>query len=136
MAKGLKLLQNMHLRISLNIETPKKLRIHPIPIKRIWKVGGIQTLLQNKFAIICLEWERLKLKKVKMVLNHLCDTFGAVMELDHPGRVRLYERGVTKTLLKQNAGDSGPSLSVANNKMMQKRMDELGERMQQTMLEN
>ncbi|XP_060172400.1 uncharacterized protein LOC132603390 [Lycium barbarum] len=61
------------------------------------------------------------------------DAYVSVMGPDHPGRVRLYGRGVTKTLLKQKAADSGPSSNVTDD--MEKKMEEIEERMQQRMQE-
>uniref|UniRef100_A0A3Q7HMV5 Uncharacterized protein n=1 Tax=Solanum lycopersicum TaxID=4081 RepID=A0A3Q7HMV5_SOLLC len=52
---------------------------------------------------------------------------------DHRGRVRLYRRGVTKTLLKHKRGGSGPSSQTVDDEMMQEKIKELEERMQQRM---
>ena len=54
------------------------------------------------------------------------DAFTTVMGPEHPGFVRLYGRGVTKTTLKQKK--SGES-SVADTSEMQKKLDELEDRM-------
>ncbi|KAM3247384.1 hypothetical protein P3L10_009151 [Capsicum annuum] len=42
------------------------------------------------------------------------DTFTTVMGSDHPSRVRLLGRGVTKTLLKQKASDYASSSNLMN----------------------
>ncbi|KAM3219444.1 hypothetical protein P3L10_023975 [Capsicum annuum] len=59
------------------------------------------------------------------------DAFTTVMVPDHPGRVRLYGRGVTKSLFKQKISDSGSSSNIATDELVEKRMDELEERIQQ-----
>ncbi|XP_059302824.1 uncharacterized protein LOC132054881 isoform X2 [Lycium ferocissimum] len=61
------------------------------------------------------------------------DAYVSVMGPDHPGRVRLYGRGVTKTLLKRESGGSGLSSNVTDE--MEKKMEEIEERMQQRMQE-
>ncbi|KAM3394342.1 hypothetical protein P3S68_003344 [Capsicum galapagoense] len=59
------------------------------------------------------------------------DAFTKFMGPDHHGRVRLLERGGTKTFLKQKASDSGSSSK--SDELVEKRLDELEERMQQRM---
>ncbi|XP_060194990.1 uncharacterized protein LOC132624190 [Lycium barbarum] len=48
------------------------------------------------------------------------DAFASVMGSEHPGCVRLYGRGVTKTVLKEKVGNSGPSLNITDEMMQQK----------------
>ncbi|XP_016440255.1 uncharacterized protein LOC107766055 [Nicotiana tabacum] len=55
------------------------------------------------------------------------DAFASVMRAEHPGRVRLYGLGVTKTVLKRKMKDFGPSLNDTEDKMQQK-MEEMEER--------
>ncbi|XP_009606777.1 uncharacterized protein [Nicotiana tomentosiformis] len=62
------------------------------------------------------------------------DAFASVMGPEHPSRLRLYGRGVTKTVLKGKVRDFGPSLN-ATNEMMQQKMEEIEVRMQQKMQE-
>ncbi|XP_070028076.1 uncharacterized protein [Nicotiana sylvestris] len=62
------------------------------------------------------------------------DAFASVMGPEHPGRLRLYGRGVTKTSLKRKVGDIGTSLS-STDEMLQQKMVEMEERMQQRMQE-
>ncbi|XP_009781855.1 uncharacterized protein [Nicotiana sylvestris] len=62
--------------------------------------------------------------------NQSVDAFATVMGPEHPGRVRLYERGVTKTILKQKSGNSGPS-SKTTDEIMQQKLEEMEEKMQQ-----
>ncbi|PHT93715.1 hypothetical protein T459_01597 [Capsicum annuum] len=57
------------------------------------------------------------------------DAFTTVMGPNHPSRVRLLGCGVTKTLLKQKASDSGSSSKP--DELVEKRLDKLEERMQQ-----
>ncbi|XP_019242624.1 PREDICTED: uncharacterized protein LOC109222760 [Nicotiana attenuata] len=53
---------------------------------------------------------------------------------EHPGRLRLYGRGVTKTSLKRKVGDIGTS-SSSTDEMLQQKMVEMEERMKQRMQE-
>ncbi|XP_016502832.1 uncharacterized protein LOC107820978 isoform X1 [Nicotiana tabacum] len=62
------------------------------------------------------------------------DAFVSVMGVEHPGRVRLYGRGVTKTVLIRKMEDFVPSLNATGDRMQQK-IEEMEERMQQRMLE-
>ncbi|XP_075076965.1 uncharacterized protein LOC107765804 [Nicotiana tabacum] len=64
---------------------------------------------------------------------HSVDTFASVMGPEHPGHVRLYGRGVTKTLLKGQKGNLGSSLDA--DERMQQKIEEMEERMQQRMHE-
>ncbi|XP_060210623.1 uncharacterized protein LOC132637571 [Lycium barbarum] len=57
------------------------------------------------------------------------DAFAAVMGPDHLSHVRLYGCGVTKTVLKGKAGDSGHSLN-GNDELMKQTMEEMEARMQ------
>ncbi|MCD9643018.1 hypothetical protein HAX54_030121 [Datura stramonium] len=66
------------------------------------------------------EMERIETQESEDGSQSSVDAFAAVMGPDHPGRVRLYGRGVTKTLLKKKMNDSGPSSNVTD-KMMQKK---------------
>ncbi|KAM3281409.1 hypothetical protein P3S67_028430 [Capsicum chacoense] len=59
------------------------------------------------------------------------DAFTKAMGPNHHGRVRLLGRGVTKTLLKQKASDSRSSSK--SDELVEKRLDDLEERMQQRM---
>ncbi|KAF3674201.1 hypothetical protein FXO38_05342 [Capsicum annuum] len=59
------------------------------------------------------------------------DTFTTIMGPDHPGRVRLYGRGVTKSLLKQKASDSRPCSNIIVDDLVEKIMDELEKKIQQ-----
>nr|XP_016515071.1 PREDICTED: uncharacterized protein LOC107831794 isoform X1 [Nicotiana tabacum] len=67
--------------------------------------------------------------------NQSIDAFATVMGPEYPGRVRLYGRGVTKTILKQKSGNSGPS-SKTTDEIMEQKMKEMEERMQQRMQKN
>lgn len=60
------------------------------------------------------------------------DAFTSVMGKEHPGSLRLYGRGVTKTSLKRKA--LSEPCSTSNDERMEK-MEELEERMHQRMLE-
>ncbi|KAM3221311.1 hypothetical protein P3L10_020579 [Capsicum annuum] len=63
--------------------------------------------------------------------TELVDVFASFMGLEHPGFVRLYGRGVTKTSLKENLGNPASSL----DEMMGQNIEEIEERMKQRMLE-
>ncbi|XP_016513233.1 uncharacterized protein LOC107830245 [Nicotiana tabacum] len=58
--------------------------------------------------------------------DHSIDVFASVMGPKHPGRMRLYGRGVTKIVLKGQKGNLGSS-----DERMQQKMEEIEERMQQ-----
>ncbi|KAH0784204.1 hypothetical protein KY290_003802 [Solanum tuberosum] len=89
------------------------------------------TVGKTSFAIIHEdEIERIETQESEDVTQSV-DAFTTVMGTDHPGRVRLYGRGVTKTLLKQKQGDSGPSSQTIDDEMMQKKIEEMEERMQE-----
>nr|XP_016457160.1 PREDICTED: uncharacterized protein LOC107781050 [Nicotiana tabacum] len=45
------------------------------------------------------------------------DAFASVMGPEHPGRVRLYEQGVNKTVLKKKKGDFGSSVNATDERM-------------------
>lgn len=62
------------------------------------------------------------------------DTFASIIRPEHPGSIRLYGCGITKTVLKGKVGDFGPLLDDTN-KVMQQKMEEMEERMQQKMQE-
>jgi len=62
--------------------------------------------------------------------SHSDDAFASVMGPEHPGRVRLYGRGVTKTVLKGEKGSLGSS-----DERMQQKMEKIEEKMQQRMHE-
>ncbi|XP_075101651.1 uncharacterized protein LOC142177085 [Nicotiana tabacum] len=49
--------------------------------------------------------------------SHSIDAFASVMGPEQPGRVRLYGRGVTKTILKGQKGNIGSSLDVTDERM-------------------
>ncbi|XP_009792893.1 uncharacterized protein [Nicotiana sylvestris] len=64
--------------------------------------------------------------------NQSIDAFTTVMGPEHPGRVRLYGRGVTKTILKQKSGNFGTS-SKTIDEIMEQKMEEMEEKMQERM---
>ncbi|KAH0644644.1 hypothetical protein KY284_032528 [Solanum tuberosum] len=60
------------------------------------------------------------------------DPFSSVMRPEHPGRLRLYGRGVTKTSLKRKAGNSEPIINATNDavQQMQERIQKMEEQME------
>ncbi|XP_019245218.1 PREDICTED: uncharacterized protein LOC109225080 [Nicotiana attenuata] len=76
------------------------------------------------------EMERIQSTQESEDGSHSVDAFASVMGHEHPSRVRLYGRGITKTLLKGQKGNLGSS-----NERMQQKMEEIEERMQQRMHE-
>ncbi|XP_049382790.1 uncharacterized protein LOC125847145 [Solanum stenotomum] len=80
------------------------------------------------------EMERIETQQSEDVTQFV-GAFTTAMGQDHPDRVRLYGRRVTKTLLKHKQGDSGPSSQTVDNEKMQKKIEEMEERMQQRMQE-
>ncbi|WMV25179.1 hypothetical protein MTR67_018564, partial [Solanum verrucosum] len=61
------------------------------------------------------------------------DAFSAVIGAEHPGRLRLYGVGVTKTTLKTKAGNSEQSLNDTNDvvQQMQERIQKLEKLMEE-----
>ncbi|XP_060177810.1 uncharacterized protein LOC132607743 [Lycium barbarum] len=61
------------------------------------------------------------------------DAYSAVMGPEHPGRLRLYGRGVTKTSLKGKAGTSEPTSNATNDveQEMQERIQKMEEQMEE-----
>ncbi|XP_019225432.1 PREDICTED: uncharacterized protein LOC109207010 [Nicotiana attenuata] len=88
---------------------------------RVYKASCADTL--NKIA----EMERIQPTQESEDGSQSVDAFASVMGPEHPGRLRLYGRGVTKTSLKRKVGDLGPS----TDEVMQQKMEEMEERMQQ-----
>ncbi|XP_075076159.1 uncharacterized protein LOC107770874 isoform X1 [Nicotiana tabacum] len=77
-----------------------------------------------------VEMERIQSTQESEYVNHSTDDFTSVMGPEHPGRVRLYGRGVTKTVLKGQKGNLGSS-----DERMQQKIEEMEERIQQRMYE-
>ncbi|KAG5589526.1 hypothetical protein H5410_040040 [Solanum commersonii] len=61
------------------------------------------------------------------------DAFSAVMGPEHPGRLRLYGVGVTKTILKKKVDNSEPTLNATNDvvQQMQERMQKMEKQMEE-----
>ncbi|KAH0672684.1 hypothetical protein KY290_024915 [Solanum tuberosum] len=61
------------------------------------------------------------------------DEFSAVMGPEHPGRLRLYGVGVTKTTLKKKVDNSEPTLNATNDvvQQMQERMQKMEKQMEE-----
>lgn len=61
------------------------------------------------------------------------DAFAAVMGPEHPGRLRLYGAGVTKTTLKEKIGNSEPISNATNYVVlqMQERMQKMEKQMKE-----
>lgn len=61
------------------------------------------------------------------------DAYSAVMGPEHPGRLRLYGRGVTKTSLKGKAGTFEPTSNATNDVVqeMQERIQKMEEQMEE-----
>ncbi|XP_019226606.1 PREDICTED: uncharacterized protein LOC109208053 [Nicotiana attenuata] len=96
-------------------------------VDRVYKASYADTL--NKIA----EMERLQSTQESEDGSQPVDAFASVMGPEHPGRLRLYGRGVTKTSLKRKVGDAGPSSST--DEVMQQKLEEMEERMQQRLQE-
>nr|XP_016468354.1 PREDICTED: uncharacterized protein LOC107790894 [Nicotiana tabacum] len=80
------------------------------------------------------EMERIQSTRESEDGSHSVDAYASVMGPEHPGRVRLYGRGVTKTVLKGQKGNLGSSLDATDERMQQK-MEEMEEMLQQRMHE-
>ncbi|XP_060211759.1 uncharacterized protein LOC132639324 [Lycium barbarum] len=90
------------------------------------------TVGKRSFAIIReAEMERIETQESEDGSQSV-DAFASVMGPEHPGCVRLYGRGVTKTDLKEKMGNSGPSLNITDE-MMQQKIEEIEARVQQRM---
>ncbi|XP_016436071.1 uncharacterized protein LOC107762232 isoform X3 [Nicotiana tabacum] len=76
------------------------------------------------------EMERIQSTQESEDGSHSDDAFASVMGPEYPGRVRLYGRGVTKTVLKGEKGSLGSS-----DERMQQKMEKIEEKMQQRMHE-
>jgi len=65
--------------------------------------------------------------------NETIDAFASVMGSEHPGRVRLYGRGVTKTTLKGKVGNFEASSNATNDlvKKMEDRMLRMEEKIEE-----
>ncbi|XP_016475258.1 uncharacterized protein LOC107796950 isoform X2 [Nicotiana tabacum] len=86
---------------------------------------------RTPFALIReAEMEKIQSTQESEDDSHSDDAFASVMGPEHPGRVRLYGRGVTKIVLKGQKGNLGSS-----DERMQQKMEEMEERMQQRMHE-
>ncbi|XP_019258922.1 PREDICTED: uncharacterized protein LOC109237116 [Nicotiana attenuata] len=95
------------------------------------KLNCPHTAGRTPFALIReAEMERMQSTQESEDDSHSIDAFASVMGPEHPGRVRLYGRGVTKTVLKGQKGNLGSS-----DERMQQKMEEMEERMQQRMHE-
>ncbi|XP_075105906.1 uncharacterized protein LOC107785794 isoform X3 [Nicotiana tabacum] len=105
-----------------NIENCKKLK-YP------------HTAGKRSFARICEdEMERIQSTQESENGSQSVNAFASVIGPEHPGCLRLYGRGVTKTSLKRKVGDFGPSLS-STDEVMQQKLEEMEERMQQRLQE-
>ncbi|XP_075105907.1 uncharacterized protein LOC107785794 isoform X4 [Nicotiana tabacum] len=80
------------------------------------------------------EMERIQSTQESENGSQSVNAFASVIGPEHPGCLRLYGRGVTKTSLKRKVGDFGPSLS-STDEVMQQKLEEMEERMQQRLQE-
>ncbi|KAF3656324.1 hypothetical protein FXO38_14198 [Capsicum annuum] len=91
------------------------------------------TIGRTSFALIReVEMERVETQESENGSQSV-DAFITIMGLDYPGRVRLYARGVTKSLLKHKSSYSRPSSNIIADKSVEKRMDDQEERIQKRM---
>ncbi|XP_047267508.1 uncharacterized protein LOC124897929 [Capsicum annuum] len=119
----------------------KKDRYYAYPNDEIRLANSPKTISEPIFADLLQYWNAKEAKvEMERVENQeseygsqSVDAFTTVMGPDHPGRVRLFRCGVTKSLLKQKENESGPSSNIIADELVKKRMDELEERIQQRM---
>nr|XP_009796106.1 PREDICTED: uncharacterized protein LOC104242723 isoform X2 [Nicotiana sylvestris] len=97
-------------------------------VDRVYKASYADTL--NKID----EMERIQSTQESENGSQSVNAFASVIGPEHPGCLRLYGRGVTKTSLKRKVGDFGPSLS-STDEVMQQKLEEMEERMQQRLQE-
>ncbi|XP_019243648.1 PREDICTED: uncharacterized protein LOC109223703 [Nicotiana attenuata] len=98
------------------------------------KLGRVYKSSYDNTISKIAEMERLQSIEESEGGSHSVDAFESVMGPEHPGRMRLYGRGVTKTVLKGKIGNLGSSSDAADERKQHK-MEEMEERMQQRMLE-
>ncbi|KAH0634059.1 hypothetical protein KY284_036845 [Solanum tuberosum] len=74
-----------------------------------------------------------EIKKQMSTNGQSVDAFSAVMGPEHPGRLRLYGVGVTKTTLKKKVDNSEPTLNATNDvvQQMQERMQKMEKQMEE-----
>nr|XP_009780153.1 PREDICTED: uncharacterized protein LOC104229247 isoform X2 [Nicotiana sylvestris] len=84
---------------------------------RVYKASYVDTL--NKIA----EMDRIQSTQETEDDSQSVDAFASIMGPEHPGRLILYGRGVTKTSLKRKVGDIGTSLSSTDEILQQKMVE-------------
>ncbi|XP_047268049.1 uncharacterized protein LOC124898445 [Capsicum annuum] len=97
---------------------------------RTRKPNRIYKDLSEEITNKIVEMERVETQEIEDSTQST-DAFTKVMGPDHHGRVRLLGGGVIKTLIKQKASDSGSSSK--SDELVEKRLDDLEERMQKRM---
>ncbi|WMV09205.1 hypothetical protein MTR67_002590 [Solanum verrucosum] len=93
------------------------------------------TVGKKSFDLVCndlAEMENIEMQQNEDG-NETIDAFASVMGSEHPGRLRLYGRGVTKTTLKGKVGNFEASLNATNDlvKKMEDRMLRMEEKMEE-----
>nr|XP_016511533.1 PREDICTED: uncharacterized protein LOC107828681 [Nicotiana tabacum] len=87
------------------------------------KLGRVYKSSYDNTISKIAEMERIQSTQESEDGSHSVDAFASVMGPEHPRRVRLYGRGVTKTLLKGKKGNLGSSLDV--DERMQQKIEEM-----------
>nr|XP_009799788.1 PREDICTED: uncharacterized protein LOC104245807 [Nicotiana sylvestris] len=87
------------------------------------KLGRVYKSSYDNTISKIAEMERIQSTQESEDGSHSVDAFASVMGPEHPRRVRLYGRGVTKTLLKGQKGNLGSSLDV--DERMQQKIEEM-----------
>ncbi|OIS99567.1 hypothetical protein A4A49_11329 [Nicotiana attenuata] len=88
---------------------------------------------EDMWKYIKAEMEKIQSTQESEDGSQSVDPFASVMGPEHPGRLRLYGRGVTKTSLKRKVGDFGTSSST--DEAMEQKLEEMEERMEQRLQE-
>ncbi|WMV46743.1 hypothetical protein MTR67_040128 [Solanum verrucosum] len=89
---------------------------------------------KKSFSLICNKLAEIEEIETQMDTNdQSVDAFSAVIGLEHPGSLRLYGVGVTKTPLKRKAGNSEQSLNDTNDvvQQMQERIQKMEKHMEE-----
>ncbi|KAH0725285.1 hypothetical protein KY284_001150 [Solanum tuberosum] len=98
------------------------------------KLMNPHTAGKKSFALIRSKLAEMEEIEKQMSTNgQSIDAFSVVMGLEHPGRLRLYGVGVTKTTLKKKVDNSEPTLNATNDvvQQMQERMQNMEKQMEE-----
>ncbi|KAH0725313.1 hypothetical protein KY284_001178 [Solanum tuberosum] len=95
--------------------------------KLVTSSSVVVTTKTEDFAPILEKADMEEIEKQMSTNGQSIDAFSAIMGLEHPGCLRLYGVGVTKTTLKKKVDNSEPTLNATNDvvQQMQERMQKM-----------